>query len=87
MIQVPLIQHTLRRSLAARVHPLAKRQSPDMKPKKRRGFVSFFDPLAGSNHCSASLDQNRRSSTSTAAAANLPHSWALVRRNFSASNI
>jgi hypothetical protein len=57
-----------------RVRPLAQRQSPDMKPKKRRRFVSFFDPLASSNHCSASLDQNSRSSTSTAAAANLSHS-------------
>jgi hypothetical protein len=28
------------------VRPPAKRQSPDMKPKKRRRFVSFFDPLA-----------------------------------------
>jgi hypothetical protein len=55
-------------------------QSPDMKPKKRRRFGSFSDPLASSNHCSARLDQNSRSSPSTEAAANLPHS-------FSASNI
>jgi hypothetical protein len=33
-------------------------QSPDMKPKKRRRLVSFSDPSASSNHCSASLDQN-----------------------------
>jgi hypothetical protein len=41
-------------------------QWPDIKPKKRRRFVSFFKPSASSNHCSASLDQNRRSSSSTA---------------------
>jgi hypothetical protein len=58
-----------------------------MKPKKRWLFVSFFDALASSNHCAARLDQKSRSSAFTAAAANLPHSCALVRRNFSASNI
>jgi hypothetical protein len=42
-----------------------------MKPKKRRRF-SFIDPLASSNHCSASLDQNRRSSTSKESAAKQP---------------
>jgi hypothetical protein len=57
-------------------------QSPDMKPKKRRRFVALSGPSASSNHCSASLDQNSRSSASTAAAANLLHSCALVLRNF-----
>jgi hypothetical protein len=61
---------------------LGSSQSPDIKPKKRRRFVSFFDPFASSNHFSASFDQNSRSSTSKAAAANLLHSCALVLRNF-----
>jgi hypothetical protein len=56
------------------------RYSPDKKPKNRRRFVSGMSARA--NHFSASFDQSSLSLLSTAAAANLLHSCALVLRNF-----